>query len=380
MFKFCTKIDYHVTKSCNLFYYIISFCSHTINILLVQVHLNGFVPLVPHMHLLIFLKGEYKLLTSEVINTIISAKWPDPDTQPWLFEAVKSFIVHGPCGALNPKAPCMRNGKCKYGYPKPFQEHTIMDQEGYPQYSHPNDRQAYQVGAYMLDNRWIMPYSPFCLLRFFCHTNVECAICFASAKYINKYMDKGGDCGTIAFQDSRNEVKRYIDGHYITPPEVIWWVLQFKLHSKVSLSIFNPVLIFSICRSMTQHCSSPNSSSQWTAHHLWSIFECPPYCGMWRNFWYPPVSFLQSKPMPWTNWKICSGSHIPRISQAHWNLSKATYIQKPRVIISAWKSTPVWFLPFWDMDQDWDQSNKVPIGQKTGLDRSGPVFCSLRLV
>ena len=59
---------------------------------------------LPHMHLLIFLKGEYKLLTSEVIDTIISAKWPDPDTQPWLFEAVKSFIVHGPCGALNPKA------------------------------------------------------------------------------------------------------------------------------------------------------------------------------------------------------------------------------------------------------------------------------------
>ena len=43
MFKFCTKIDYHVT---NLFYYIIFICSHAINILLVQVHLKGFVPLV----------------------------------------------------------------------------------------------------------------------------------------------------------------------------------------------------------------------------------------------------------------------------------------------------------------------------------------------
>ena len=49
-------------------------------------------------------------------------------------------------------------------------------------------------------------------------------------------------------------------------------------------------------------------------------------------------------------------------------------------LCSAWKSGPVWFLPFWDMDQDWDQSTKVPIGQKTGLDHSGPVFCSLGLV
>lgn len=195
---------------------------------------------LPHMHLLIFLKGEYKLLTSDVIDTIISAEWPDPDTEPRLFDAVKSFMVHGPCGALNPKAPCMRDGKCKYGYPKPFREHTIMDREGYPQYSRRNDGRAYKVGPYMLDNRWIVPHSPFCLLRFFCHINVECAVCFASAKYINKYMDKGSDCGTLAFQDRHDEVKQYIDGRYITPPEAVWRVLQFKLHGKRFLS-FVPI-------------------------------------------------------------------------------------------------------------------------------------------
>jgi hypothetical protein len=106
----------------------------------------------PHMHLLICLKEEYKLLTPEVIDTVISASWPDPVTQPQLFNAVRTFMVHGPCGALNPKSPCMRDNKCIYGYPKAFQQHTLMDHDGYPLYSRPDDGHAYQVRGYSLDN------------------------------------------------------------------------------------------------------------------------------------------------------------------------------------------------------------------------------------
>ena len=75
---------------------------------------------LPHMHLLIFLKREYKLLTPETIDSVISAQWPDPTTQPHLFNAVKKYMVHGPCGPLNKDAPCMKNGKCIHGYPKNF--------------------------------------------------------------------------------------------------------------------------------------------------------------------------------------------------------------------------------------------------------------------
>ena len=62
---------------------------------------------LPHMHLLIFLKAEYKLLSPDIIDSIISAQWPDPVTQPRLFDVVKRFMVHGPCGVLNPHVPCM---------------------------------------------------------------------------------------------------------------------------------------------------------------------------------------------------------------------------------------------------------------------------------
>jgi hypothetical protein len=128
------------------------------------------------MHLLIFLKKEYKLLTPDIIDCIISAKWPNPMSQPQLFTAVHSSMAHGPCGALNPKASCMRDNKCMHGYPKPFQDHTLMDHEGYPLYAQPDDGQAYPVGGYMLENQWIVSYSQFCLLRFQCHINVECTV------------------------------------------------------------------------------------------------------------------------------------------------------------------------------------------------------------
>ena len=187
---------------------------------------------LPHMHLLIFLKKEYKLLTPDIIDCIISAKWPNPMSQPQLFAAVHSSMVHGPCGALNPKASCMRDNKCMHGYPKPFQDHTLMDHEGYPLYAQPDDGQAYPVEGYMLDNQWIVPYSPFCLLCFRCHINVECTISFGSMKYINKYLDKGSDCGTIALHDDHDEVKQYIDGRYSTPHEAVWRIQQYELHGK----------------------------------------------------------------------------------------------------------------------------------------------------
>ena len=94
---------------------------------------------LPHQHNLFFLKRPFKLLTPECIDSIIWARWPDPETQPQLFEAVKKFMIHSPCGEYNPNAPCMENGKCTKAFPKPFQSYTTMDCEGYPLYFRLND-------------------------------------------------------------------------------------------------------------------------------------------------------------------------------------------------------------------------------------------------
>ena len=82
---------------------------------------------LPHMHLLIFLEEEHKLFSIDAINSCIRAYWPDPETEPQLFEIVKQVMVHGPCGSNNPRAPCNdEKGRCTKKYPRPFQDGTTM--------------------------------------------------------------------------------------------------------------------------------------------------------------------------------------------------------------------------------------------------------------
>ncbi|KAJ3500516.1 hypothetical protein NMY22_g19236 [Coprinellus aureogranulatus] len=89
---------------------------------------------LPHIHILIFLANGWKLITLEAIDSCICAEWPDPATQPLLFETVKRCMVHGPCGAMNPQAPCMVDGRCTKGYPHPFSEFTTFEEYGFPRY------------------------------------------------------------------------------------------------------------------------------------------------------------------------------------------------------------------------------------------------------
>jgi hypothetical protein len=187
---------------------------------------------LPHMHLLIFLKEPYKLLTPEAVDSCISARWPDPVTEPLLFETVKTCMVHGPCGADNPRAPCMVNGKCSKGYPKQYQEFTSMDGSGYPLYRRPNDGRTYVVNGKPCDNRDLVPYQPYLSVRFHCHINVECAVSIGSIKYVNKYIYKGPARGGLEVHQ-KDEVKRWIDGRYIGPPDSAWRIFQFGIHEVV---------------------------------------------------------------------------------------------------------------------------------------------------
>lgn len=76
-----------------------------------------------------------------------------------------------------------------------------------------------------------------------CHVNVECALYFGSMKYINKYLKKSGNCGTLEIHNNHDKVQKYIDGHYLSASEAAWYIFQFKVHdiNVICLSLHIPL-------------------------------------------------------------------------------------------------------------------------------------------
>ena len=120
-----------------------------------------------------------------------------------LRDIVLKHMVHGPCGSDNPTAPCMynRNGDltqvCSKGFPKKFVAETFVDpKNSYVTYQ----RRVPGCGEHEalvhdrpIDNGWIVPFSPYLSLKYDCHINVEVCASTKAAKYLHKYVGKGGD-------------------------------------------------------------------------------------------------------------------------------------------------------------------------------------------
>jgi hypothetical protein len=64
-----------------------------------------------HAHIIIWL-AKQALWNATMIDTFISAQLPDHTIDPIGYDAVSSFMIHGPCGTLRTYSPCMSEGKC----------------------------------------------------------------------------------------------------------------------------------------------------------------------------------------------------------------------------------------------------------------------------
>jgi len=167
--------------------------------------------------------------TPSLIDRFISAEIPYPNEDPLGYALVAEHMIHGPCGPLNPNAPCMKNGKCSKGYPKPFQTETSIDPNGFATYKRPDNGRFVQKGPHRLSNQWVVPYNMYLLKKFQAHINVEWCNKGIFIKYLFKYVTKGPDCSKAYFQrlrngedvpedentKTRNEVKEYLDCRYI---------------------------------------------------------------------------------------------------------------------------------------------------------------------
>ena len=133
-------------------------------------------------------------------------------------------MVHGPCGELNPNSPCMENGRCQKHFPKDFRDHTTLGEDAYATYRRRDDHKEHTRNGKPVDNRWVVPYSPYFLWKYRCHINMECVISLKSIKYIYKYVYKGHDRTTMEFGRVQDEVQQYLDAHYVLACEVLWHI------------------------------------------------------------------------------------------------------------------------------------------------------------
>lgn len=188
---------------------------------------------LPHCHILLSLEPSAQLSTPEAIDQVVWARWPDPNSQPSLFDKVKKYMLHGPCGkGYDESSPCLQNGVCRFGFPQPFQERTTLTNDGYPLYYRPNDGHAYEVNGFIYDNRWISTFNPFCLEFMDGHANINVAFNFWNNKYLFKYLKKGGDAGTVELADQNNEIKQYVEGRYFSAAEAAWRIFEFEIHGQ----------------------------------------------------------------------------------------------------------------------------------------------------
>lgn len=192
---------------------------------------------LPHAHIMVTLQQDHKFTTAEKIDSLVSAEIPSSETNPQLREIVIKNMMHGPCGVNNLYAPCMENRECKKKFPKSFNETTKTNVNGYPVYKRREGENAKVRGVWM-DNRNVVPYNPFLLIKYNAHINVEVCTSLAAIKYIYKYIYKGFDCTNVAVtseggqQLQYDEISNFISCRYVCAPEATWRILEYKMHDR----------------------------------------------------------------------------------------------------------------------------------------------------
>ena len=193
---------------------------------------------LPHIHILLWLKDK---LRPADIDSVISAEIPDKESDPGLYDVVTKTMMHGPCGRLNPKQSCMKDGRCTKNYPRSFLQETQSGHDGYPLYrrrsasSGGREANVYIRGQeFTFDNRWVVPYCPLLSSIFEAHINVEYCHSVKSIKYVLKYINKGSDYAAFGVEDGDrfDEVQHYQMGRYISSNEAVWRILDFPVHER----------------------------------------------------------------------------------------------------------------------------------------------------
>ena len=91
----------------------------------------------------------------------------------------------------------------------------------------------------------VVPYNFYLLKKYKGHINIEVCSTLMSVKYLYKYLTKGNDTATFRVVTSDNvnqtqlnydEIEQFIHTRYITPPEAVWMIFDFKNTRSIAYS------------------------------------------------------------------------------------------------------------------------------------------------
>ena len=183
--------------------------------------------------MLLILEDGDQLHDPECYDSLVRAEIPNKEEESELYDAVLRHMIHGPCETLNPNAPCMREGYSKKIYQRGFSVETCHGDDQYPMYRRRDiaDPDA-MIRDIPIDNRWVVPYNPWLLLRYDCHINVEVCSSIKSIKYLYKYVYKGPDRVSMEVHRGVNvdEVQQYVDARWVCAPEALWRIFKFTIY------------------------------------------------------------------------------------------------------------------------------------------------------
>lgn len=145
---------------------------------------------LPHAHILVMLHPDDKPQCGEDLDDFVCAEIPTVDGP--LREAVLKHMLHSECGPTSGQ-PCMdATGQfCKKNFPKQFANESVWDESASsPIYRRRSPEQGGAKVNYkgrVVDNRWVVPFNPYFLLKFDSHINVEHCNTVRACKYLFKY-------------------------------------------------------------------------------------------------------------------------------------------------------------------------------------------------
>ncbi|EYC45468.1 hypothetical protein Y032_0426g1244 [Ancylostoma ceylanicum] len=188
---------------------------------------------LPHCHMLLIMIADAKPRTAEQVDPAVQAHLPDPVEDSRLFGTVARNMVHRRCGATNPTASCMVDGKCSKGYPKDFRETTDVNIDGYSKYRRPDDDCTVSIGGENFDNRHIVLYNRYFLLLLNAPINLEICGYVQAVKYLYKYAYKGPDRASLRLLQHNDiflldEILAHLNARYVCAPEAVHHIFMYE--------------------------------------------------------------------------------------------------------------------------------------------------------